>query len=150
MNITKIAGRRKQEDFIMENLTVSYKPVTPYIPLKGFTTNLHRPPSKLTGFAASRGMVEGPCTIIRNPQDPSMLKDGAIIVCEVPSPALAPYMPFLKGLIAEQGGPLCIAAGYAREYEITAVVGVRGVMDAVHDGDVIRIDGSRGTVEIIG
>jgi phosphohistidine swiveling domain-containing protein len=134
----------------MENLTVSCKPVTPYIPLEGFTRNLHRALSKLTGFAASRGMVEGPCTIIRNPQDLRMLQDGAIIVCEVPSPALAPYMSFLKGLIAERGGPLCIAAGYARESEVTAVVGVKGVMDAVRDGDVIRIDGSRGTVEIIG
>jgi pyruvate, water dikinase len=114
------------------------------------TTQENTAPFKLKGLAASPGIVEGPCTIIRNLEDLHTLHDGAILVCEVPSPALAPYMRFLRGLVAGRGGPNCIASGYAREHEFPAVVGVGGVMDAIHDGDVIRIDGSRGIVEIIG
>ncbi len=50
-----------------------------------------------------------------------------------------------------QGGEVhCIAAGYAREHEVPAVVGVGGVMEDMHTSDVIRIDGSGGTVEIVG
>jgi len=63
---------------------------------------------------------------------------------------MVPFMPSLGGLVAERGGTLSIASGYAREYGIPAVFGVEGLMDAIRDGDVIRIDGSRGTVDNIG
>ncbi len=134
----------------MQTQTVSYKPVTPYIPLESLTTKANLAPRRLTGFAASPGTVEGPCTIIRNPEDLHTLHDGAILVIEVPSPALAPYMRFLRGLVAGRGGSNCIASTCAREHEIPAVVGLTGVMRAIRDGDVIRIDGSTGTVEIVG
>jgi pyruvate, water dikinase len=134
----------------MQNASASYKTVTPYIPCGEFSTKRNVVPCKLRGFAASPGIVEGPCTIIRNLQDLHKVKDGAILVCEVPSPKLAPYMPFLKGLVAKQGGPLCIASGYAREYKIPAVVGIEGIMNAIQNGDVVRIDGASGTVDIVG
>jgi pyruvate,water dikinase len=133
----------------MEALIASNKWVAPHIPLDALTTNRHIVPRKLRGFAASSGVVEGPCTIIRNLQDLHTLQDGAILVCEAASPKVAPFMPFLRGLIAERGGPLAIASGYAREYGIPGVVGVKGLMDTVRNGDVIRVDGSKGTVEII-
>jgi len=133
----------------MQTLTVSYKSVTPYIPWEVVTKRRSVVPCKLKGFAASPGIVEGPCTIIRNLQDLHTLQDRAILVCEIPSPALAPFMLFLRGLVAGQGGPNCIASGYAREHEIPAVVGIGRIMNAIHDGDVIRIDGSLGTVEVI-
>ena len=78
------------------------------------------------------------------------LRDGAILVCETPLPDLAPYMRYLRGLVAGRGGSHCIVSEYARELKIPAVVGVGDVMDAIHTGDVIRVDGSRGTVEITG
>ena len=133
----------------MQNVSVSYKSVTPYIPREVLTTKRNVIPCKLEGFAASLGIVEGPCTIIRNLQDLHKLQDGTILVCEAASPKVAPYMSFLKGLIAERGGPLCIASEYAREYEVPAVVGVKGLMGTIRNGDVVRIDGSRGTVDII-
>jgi pyruvate, water dikinase len=133
----------------MQTVTVSYKTVPQYIPREVATTQENTVPFKLKGLAASPGIVQGPCTIIRNLEDLHTLHDGTILVCEVPSPALAPYMPFLRGLVTGHGGPNCIASGYAREHEIPAIVGVGGVMDFIHDGDVIRIDGSRGTMETI-
>jgi len=134
----------------MQTSTVSYKPVTPYIPLEIVSTKGNIVARKLRGSAASPGIVEGRCTVIRNLEDLHTLADGAILVCDVPSPVLAPYMRFLRGLVAGRGGSGCIASGYAREYEIPAVVGLEGIMGTIHDGDIIRIDGSRGTVEVIG
>ena len=78
------------------------------------------------------------------------LRDGAILVCEIPLPDLAPYIRFIRGLVAGRGGSHCIVSEYARELKIPAVVGVGDVMDAIHTGDIIRIDGSMGTVEITG
>ena len=133
----------------MQNLSVSLKSVASLIPLDMLTTNPDIDPCKLSGVGASYGIVEGPCTIIRNLKDLHTLQEGAILVCEAATPELAPFMPFLKGLVAQRGGLLSIASGYAREYRIPAVVGVEGLMDAVRDGDVIRLDGSTGTVDIV-
>ncbi|MBP1741561.1 MAG: PEP-utilizing protein mobile region [Deltaproteobacteria bacterium] len=134
----------------MQSLTVFHQSVSPYIPWGVLTRREDPAPLKRKGFAASPGIVEGPCTIVRNPEDLHSLHDGAILVCDAPSPVLAPYMRFLRGLVAGLGGPHCIAAGYAREQEVPAVVGVGNLMEAIHAGDVIRIDGSSGTVEIVG
>ncbi|MBA4419106.1 MAG: hypothetical protein C0392_14550 [Syntrophus sp. (in: bacteria)] len=146
----KDSRKAKKEEFNMQDVSTSNKSIESYIPCEVFSTKRNVAPCKLRGFAASPGIVEGPCKIIRNLQDLHTLQDGAILVCEVPSPKLAPYMPFLRGLVARQGGPLCIASGYARDHEIPAVVGVKGAMDVIQDGDVIRIDGSSGTVDIVG
>lgn len=134
----------------MQNLSISYKSVAPLILLDESITDLHTVPRKLTGVGASFGIVEGPCTVIRNLQDLHTIQDGTILVCEVASPKLAPFMPHLRGLVTERGGLLSIASGYARGYKIPAVVSVEGLMDTVRNGDVIRVDGSTGTVDIIG
>ena len=67
-------------------------------------------------------------------------------------PEVTPFMPFLKGLIAERGGSLSIASGCAREYGIPTVVGVNGLMGTIHNGDVIPgrwIKGNRGYNEVV-
>lgn len=134
----------------MQNVSGSHKSVAPPTPLEVLTTNRHIVPRKFQGRVASSGIVEGPCTIIRSLQDLHTLQDGAILVCEAASPELEPFMPFLKGIVAGRGGLLSIASAKAREYKIPAVVGVKGIMDAVHNGDVIRVDGSTSAVEVIG
>ncbi len=133
----------------MQTVRVSYTPVPRYVSRGHSTTTENTARFKLTGRAASPGIIEGRCSIIRNVEDLHNVVDGAILVCEVPSPDLASYIPFLHGLVAERGGGQCIAAGYAREYEIPAVLGVSGVLDALRDGDIIRIVGAQGTVEVI-
>ncbi|MFO7784642.1 MAG: PEP-utilizing enzyme [Desulfatiglandales bacterium] len=72
-----------------------------------------------------------------------------MLVCEAALPSVIPFMPFLGGLCTERGGTLSITSGYARMYEVPAVVGVKGLMGVIRNGDVIRIDGSMGTVGII-
>ena len=134
----------------MQSLTVFYQSVPPCIPWEVLRTGEDLAPFELRGFAASPGIVEGPCTVIRNLEDLHTLRDGAILVCEAPSPDLAPYMRYLRGLVTGRGGCHCVAAGYAREQEVPAIFGVEGVMEAVQTGDAIRIDGSCGTVEIVG
>jgi pyruvate,water dikinase len=58
-------------------------------------------------------------------------------------------IPGLKGLVCEQGGPLSTASIFAREHGVPAAVGVNGVFDALKDGDLIRLDGAKGTIDVI-
>jgi phosphoenolpyruvate synthase/pyruvate phosphate dikinase len=107
-------------------------------------------PQRWAGVPASAGTVEGPCTVIRSLQDHPTLSEGTILVCEAASRELALYAPSLRGLVTERGGLLSIGSVYAREYGVPAVIGTTGIMDVIRDGDVLRVDGSAGTVEIIG
>jgi pyruvate,water dikinase len=51
-------------------------------------------------------------------------------------------------VIAETGGKLSHGAIVAREYGIPAVMDIHGATDLLRDGQKVRIDGSRGTVEM--
>ncbi len=104
---------------------------------------------RLNGFSASEGVVDGPCTVIRDPKDLHNLKNGAIVVCEVATPDLITYMPFIKGLVTEKGGSMTSAAWHARRNGIPAVAGIVGIMDSIKDGDILCIYGTKGVVEII-
>jgi rifampicin phosphotransferase len=135
----------------MKNIAHSYDSVrSPYIPLDVLMANRHVDPRRLSGFPVSSGIIEGPCTIIRDLKELGALHSGAIVVCETASPMVMRFMPLIGGLVTERGGFLSIASAYARQYAIPAVFGVEELMDAIHSGDVIRIDGSEGILDIIG
>jgi len=134
----------------MQALAVFCEPVPSHIPWEVLIPREDKGPRKLRGFGASPGVAEGPCTVIRDPEELSALHGGAILVCERQSPHLMQYMGSLSGWVSGQGGSLSIPSAYARELEIPAVVCVGDSIGAIHTGDIIRIDGYRGIVEIIG
>jgi pyruvate,water dikinase len=49
----------------------------------------------------------------------------------------------------DAGGVMCHAAIVAREYGLPAVLGTGAATKLIASGDVIRVDGDRGTVEIL-
>ncbi len=134
----------------MEILEHTYESVRSYIPPDAITPSQNVVLRRLGGLPASPGVIEGPCTVARSLKDLQTLPNGAIVVCEAALPEITHFVPILGGLVAERGGSLSIASRYAREHEIPAVFGVRGLMGAVQNGDVIRMDASTGTVDIIG
>jgi pyruvate,water dikinase len=99
---------------------------------------------QLRGIAASRGVARGRCIIVRSREDLGRLKDGAIVVCTTAAPYLIPFIPRLGGLATEKGGIGASALFYAREHDIPAVVGVKGLLECVREGDTIWVDGENG------
>ena len=74
---------------------------------------------------------------------------GVVLVVPALDPRLAPVIPQLSGLVAETGSPLSHLAILAREYGVPTVVGKAGALGALHDGDVVEVDGSTGEVTVI-
>jgi pyruvate,water dikinase len=74
---------------------------------------------------------------------------GKVLVVRTLDPALAGALPVVVGLVAETGSPLSHLAILAREYKVPAVVGVLGAPDQFAEGDVVIVDGSSGTVELV-
>jgi pyruvate,water dikinase len=61
----------------------------------------------------------------------------------------APMFP-RAAVVSDMGAPLSHASIAARELGIPAVVGTGNATMRVRDGDRIRVDGERGTVELLG
>lgn len=101
------------------------------------------------GFPGSPGMVEGRASVVMDFEGFSKIRSGAIMVCPFTSPAWTSVFPKLKGIVTDSGGMLTHAAIAAREYGVPAVVGTWVATSQIHDGDLIRIDGDNGRVEIL-
>ena len=101
------------------------------------------------GSPASPGVVEGPTTVITDHRDFIEVKTGTILVCPHAAPALTTVFSMIKGLVTDTGGMLSLAATIAREHGIPAVVGTSVATETINEGDIIRIDGTKGRVEII-
>jgi pyruvate,water dikinase len=103
----------------------------------------------IRGRAASPGVATGRAAIIRGKKDLSRVGEGAVIVSEKASPDLAMVMSKACAMVTEYGGATAIASGYAREHAIPAVVSVAGLTTFVRDGDLLRVDGTRGIVQLL-
>ena len=104
---------------------------------------------KIEGFPGAPGVVEGPARVITGHEDFPGLKADEIVVCPYTSPAWTPIFPKIAGVVTDSGGMLTHAAITAREYGIPAVVGTWVATQTIKNGDYIRVDGTKGIVEIL-
>ncbi|BDI14476.1 phosphoenolpyruvate synthase [Nostoc cf. commune SO-36] len=102
----------------------------------------------LQGIGASQGQAEGRVKVLRNLQDVPEIDRDTILVVPYTDSGWAPLLLRAGGLIAEAGGRLSHGAIIAREYGIPAVMDVHGATWLLQDGQRVRIDGSRGIVEL--
>jgi phosphohistidine swiveling domain-containing protein len=107
------------------------------------------PGDTVTGFAGASGVVEGVARLIGRPEDAGQLGDGEILVTTVTNIGWTPIFPRAAAVVTDVGAPLSHAAIVARELGIPAVVGCRNATMRLHSGDRIRVDGGKGTVEIL-
>jgi phosphohistidine swiveling domain-containing protein len=98
------------------------------------------------GVPVSPGLVRGPVRVIHTPGEFGRLEPGDILVARSTDPGWTPVFGRLGGLIMERGGQLSHGSVVAREYGLPAVVGIPRVMELLHDGDRVLLDGRTGTV----
>jgi pyruvate,water dikinase len=108
------------------------------------------PSKQLCGLAASRGVAEGRVRILKDPSKATDFEPGDVLVVAAADTGWAPLFLAAAGVVTELGGPLSHAAIILREYAVPAVVNVTGATRTLRDGDIVRIDGDAGTVEVLG
>lgn len=64
-------------------------------------------------------------------------------------PGWTPILARVSGVITEVGGVLSHAAVIGREYKIPAILNVNQATRRIQTGDILRIDGKQGTIEIL-
>lgn len=105
---------------------------------------------QLTGLAASRGVAEGKVRILKDPAQAADFEPGEILVVAAADTGWAPLFLAASGVVTELGGPLSHAAIILREYAVPAVVNVTSATRSLRTGDLVRVDGDAGTVEVLG
>ncbi|WP_345409629.1 PEP-utilizing enzyme [Nonomuraea salmonea] len=103
----------------------------------------------VTGFPGAPGVVEGVARVLAGPEDGDRLKPGEILVTTLTNVGWTPMFPRAAAVVTDMGAPLSHASIVARELGIPAVVGTGNATMRLRDGDRIRVDGERGTVELL-
>jgi pyruvate,water dikinase len=106
-------------------------------------------PDGADGVAASPGTYTGPVRIVRGSDDLDRVRSGDVLVAPITTSPWEIVFPHIGALVTEGGGLLSHPAIVAREYRLPAVVGCEGATDRFRDGQLVRVDGTTGTVRVV-
>jgi len=105
--------------------------------------------STFTGTPAVPGTYTGKARVIHSLKDAEHVTKGEILLAPTTSAYFVPHMRRAAAIVTERGGVTNHAAIVAREQGIPCVVNVRAIMHHVQTGDLIEVDGVKGTVTIL-
>lgn len=114
----------------------------------GVLARADTPAGALVGTGVSAGVVEGVARVVRDPNTETILP-GEILVAPSSDPGWTPLFLNAAAMVVEVGGPVSHGALVAREYGLPAVVSVPLATTKIQTGQRIRVDGTRGFVELL-
>jgi pyruvate,water dikinase len=117
--------------------------------LKGVDATQAGDVSEIKGFASSAGVAQGPARVLKLLKDILKLQPGEILVCPSTNPSWAPVFTNIKATVTDIGGLTSHAAIVCREYGIPSVTGTGVATSIIKTGDIIKVDGDAGVVEVI-
>lgn len=100
----------------------------------------------IAGTPGAPGHATGPVRLVRDMQELRQVQPGEIVVTQAIDPAWTPVFGIIGGVISEEGGMLSHATVLGREYGLPVVIGARGAAMMLENGEVVTVNGTRGTV----
>jgi len=104
----------------------------------------------IRGIPASPGMAEGRAVVVKSVNEFDKVREGDIVVCPFTDPSWVAIFSKAKAVVTDIGGLMSHAAIVAREYGIPAVVGTGNATRLIKDGQRVKVDATKGIVEILG
>ena len=96
----------------------------------------------------SGGICEGEALVITDVNNTGDV-GGKILVTKMTDPGWVFLLTRAEGIISEKGSLLSHTAIISRELKIPSIVGVKGLMDTIKTGDLIRMNADKGRIEIL-
>ncbi len=125
----------------------------PYLSLWGFPERLYmeqpEAEDQIAGIAASPGVYQGRAKVVLSVDEFDMVNKGDILVCQMTNPAWVTLFTKISALVTDAGGAVSHPAVLAREFGIPAVIGSSVATQKIKTGDLLRVNGSTGVVEIL-
>ncbi len=103
----------------------------------------------LKGLGCSPGEFVGRARIITDIHQTQNLSKEDILVTLFTDPGWTPVLARVGGVVTEVGGLLSHAAVIGREYGIPAILNLIDATKMIEDGDLIRMNGKSGQIEIL-
>ena len=103
----------------------------------------------ITGMAASPGIVEGRARVITHADQLGEVQEGEILVATITAPSWGPIFGKIKATVTDIGGMMSHAAIVCREYGLPAVTGTGSASTTIKTGQLLRVDGTSGRVELL-
>lgn len=103
----------------------------------------------IKGLCASPGELSGKVRICHNPNDCNALSEGEILVAHGTDFDYIDAMMKASAIITEEGGMLSHAAVVSREMGKPCIVGMKGILSCLNNGDEVVLNAIKGTVKVI-
>lgn len=98
------------------------------------------------GMGIGSEVAKGPVRIVHHREDLDKIQPGDIVVTMSADSELAPYLPQIAALIAEEGGLTSDAAIMGLNARIPVIVGARDATSKLEEGALVTVDTPRGRV----
>ena len=105
--------------------------------------------SQIQGFSGSSGIIEGKVRLLNCIEEGDKFEEGEILVAKSTNIGWTLIFPKAAGTITDIGAPLSHASIVARELGIPAVVGTINATMILKTGDLVKVNGTKGIVEIL-
>lgn len=143
-----IVIRRKAEHEVHEKLVPPRVMTSDGEVIPGDYDSGKLPAGALAGIPVSSGVTEGRARVLLKMEN-AKIEEGDILVTVFIDPSWSPLLVSVKGVVMEVGGVMTHGAVIAREYGLPAVAGVENAAKRIKDGQMIRLNGTEGYVEIL-
>lgn len=144
-------GAAQDMEFAVEGDTVFVTQTRP-VTTMGLTTADSGAPDAgkvlAQGLGASPGVVAGKVRVLASPSEAGSLEPGEILVARMTSPDWVPLMRRAAAVVTDAGGMTSHAAIVSRELGIPCVVGTKDGTRRLPVGEVVTVDGTRGTITL--
>ncbi|MEU8899119.1 PEP-utilizing enzyme [Nocardia sp. NPDC048505] len=101
----------------------------------------------LTGIGVCSGVVEGRVKLVLSLDDD--IEPGEILVAAVTDTGHTAMFAYAAAVVTDIGGSASHAAIVAREFGVPCVVDTKTATTSLADGQLVRVDGSAGTVTLL-
>jgi len=125
---------------------VQSRPITTFGPVRPAGAVAPAGRLLLQGLAASTGVASGAVRVLMSPKEGHQLQRGEVLVAPMTNPDWVPTIRRAAAVVTDGGGMTCHAAIVSRELGVPCVVGARTATTTLRDGEVVTVDGARGTI----
>lgn len=102
----------------------------------------------LVGKPVSRGTVTGRARVVVTLEEAAEVQAGEILIAPITDVGWTPYFSLIGGVATDVGSAVSHGAVVAREYGLPAVVNLRIATSRFQTGDLVTLDGDRGTLKL--
>ena len=125
-------------------------PAISELPKKGATATTRATVGTVfNGAAASQGIAEGRVRVVLGTDAIGDFEPGEILVAPQTDPSWTPLFMVASAVIVNTGSMGSHAMIVARELGIPCVAGLPGATTMLKTGDLVRVDGAKGTIEVL-